>query len=243
MAGKQQRIIPLTQEFMESKTIYDRLWVYLQLNSYIGYDLEKKKHRFIYNDFKSMLGLYNKVVAYDREYAEALNKLSEFKPYICYNTFTKSFSKLQTMNYIVKGKIIDKQKRLVDVYYLKEDFTPYKLIPYETLEFLMRSGKNNIFKVYAQLLNWFSFKKDYRFTIKELTNNIGYTSKEANKQVQNILYYLQYYGLISYGYKTVTTKNGKETSYHILTNTSLTINIPKEQEIPTQAPKEDEFVF
>lgn len=238
-------MIPLTPEFMADKTIYDRLWVYLQLNSYIGYDLEQKKHRFIYKDFTSKLNLYNKVIAYDRDYAEmtdSVENLEEFKPYMCYNTFTNVFDKLQIMNYITEGKILDKNKRVVDVYYLKEDFTPYKLIPYDTLEFLMRRRRNNIFKVYAQLLNWFSFKKDYRFTIEELTNNIGYTSKGANKEVQYILYILKRYSLINYKYERVTTKNGNETSYHILTNTSLVYKFPEPepvQEITTGR----EFVF
>lgn len=242
--AEQQRKIPLTPDFMEDKTIYDRLWVYLQLKSYIGYDLEKKKHRFIYKDFTSMLALYKKVIDYDRDYAEMVDKLQEFEPYICYNTFTKSFNKLQIMGYISTGKIVDKNKRIVDVYYLKEDFIPYKLIPYDTLEFLMRLKRNNIFKVYAQLLNWFSFKKDYRFTIEELTNNIGYTSRGGNKEVQDILCLLQYYGLVDYGYKKITTKNGKKTTYHILTNTSLIVDmkINSKQLIEEQL-KKDEFVF
>lgn len=190
-----------------------------------------------------MLNLYNKVINYDREYAEEVCNLQDFKAYICYNTFTKSFNKLQTMNYISTGKILDKNKKLVDVYYLKEDFIPYKLIPYSTLEFLMRRRKNNIFKVYAQLLNWFSFKKDYRFTLEELTNNIGYTSKGANKEIQDILNLLQYYDLVNYRYQKVTTKNGKETTYHVLSNTSLTYTIPTYNEPTIEEPDKREFVF
>ena len=38
------RIIPLTDEFMKNKSIYDKIWAFLQLNSYINKDCK----RFVY---------------------------------------------------------------------------------------------------------------------------------------------------------------------------------------------------
>ena len=46
--AEQLRKIPLTAEFMQNKKVYDRVWGTLQLNSYIGNDIEGNKHRFIY---------------------------------------------------------------------------------------------------------------------------------------------------------------------------------------------------
>lgn len=217
--SQQLRKIPLTQEFLQNKRIYDRIWIYLQLNSYIGKDQEHKQHRFIYNDFKSMLELYNRVNVKVYDY-----KKHKEKNFFSYNTFVNSFDILEhQLHYITKGYIIDKRNILVDVYYLKEDFTPYKLIPIETLQFLMNSNINNIIKVYACLSNWYSFKAGYRFSLEELSVAIGYTSKAKNTEIQEILYFLKNNGLIDFRHTKTTTPGGVATYYYILSDVNTTI--------------------
>lgn len=219
---------------MQDKTIYDRIWVYLQLNSYIGKDLEEQQHRFIYKDFESTSELYRRINT------KVYDKKGKEKNFFSYNTFTKSFKTLQKLGYITQGKILDNKRNLVDVYYLKEDFIPFKLIPMQTLEFLMNTKRNNIVKIYATLLNWYKFKRGYRFTQEELANAIGYTSKCKNVEIQEILWLLKHCGLIQFTHTKVMTSSGKATYYYVLNNVNTTVTKIEQENRPVAS---GEFCF
>ena len=199
---------------MKDKKILDMIWGFLQLNSYIGEDPENKKHRFVYKYYlKSDLALYNRVIDEPFKHATADKKIC------CYNAFVNSLNLLKKMNYIQDGQIVDNHKNIVDVYYLKEDFTPFKLISYKILQDLQDLYCKNAIKVYTYLLNCYDFKKNtqekYRFTLGELADAIGYTSKGYNRELDNILKLLENKGFIDY-HKEKIKINRKETYNYFL---------------------------
>lgn len=214
MSKKEEyRIIPLTENFMKNKNIYDKVWAYFQIHSYVGNDQNGIKHRFIYNNLTDNINLYKDICN------------DEF----CYNTFIKKyniFMKPEEGNdFISKGKIVDLYNNIIDVHYLKEDFSLYKMIPLETLEYLFNTSNSNVIKIYTYLLNCHSFSKlkntNYKFTLGELSLSIGYTSRCYNKTITHILEHLNSIGLISYHLERLKVSNTTTTYYHILDNVSL----------------------
>lgn len=216
----QKRLISLADEFMKDKKILDIQWVYLQLNSYIGKDIQGNHHRFVYKTFPMFndLQFYNTVIELPLKYTDNEEKIC------CYNTFVNSFKLLKKINYVQEGKIVDNHKKEVDVYYLKEDFTPFKLIPYKTLQELQELYCKNIIKVYTYLLNCFDFKKNknekYKFTLEELATAVGYTSRGYNEELKKILEILKNNDFIQY-HKEKIKINNKNTYYHFLDNVVL----------------------
>lgn len=237
------RMIPLTDEFMKNKKIYDRIWGFIQDNSYIGKDETGLEHRFIYaSSLDNMKDLYNAINTQVPTRKKKGNEyIIEYKNLFCYNTFRNSFNllfepteeELETLNednlpigYLIKGKIKDNYNKVVDVFYIKEDMKPFKLIPQETLSYLMTVSNSNVIKIYSYLLNCFSYKSStsnekYRFTKEELTNAIGYSSKTYNWNIDFILESLESCGLISYHIEQVTISKTTKTYYYFLDNVSL----------------------
>lgn len=209
----QKRIIPLTTEFMKNKKVLDLIWGYLQINSYIGKDPDQKQHRFVYKYYcGSDLSMYDKIIINPLKYTTA-------EKICCYNTFVNSLNILKKLNYIQDGKILDNNKKVVDVYYLKEDFTPFKLIPYKTLQELQDLYCKNIIKVYTYLLNCYDFKREtqekYRFTLGELADAVGYTSKGYNQELDNILALLKNNSFIDYHKEKIEVNRTKTYNYFL----------------------------
>lgn len=123
------------------------------------------------------------------------------------------------MGYIQEGQIVDNNKKIVDVYYLKQDFTPFKLIPLNTLQELQDMYCKNIIKVYTYLLNCYDFKKGtqekYRFTLGELADAIGYTSKGYNQELDNILDLLKNKSFIDYHKEKIVVNRKKTYNYFL----------------------------
>lgn len=212
----QKRIIPLTMEFMKNKKVLDKIWGYLQINSYLGKDTEQKQHRFVYKFYcGSDLSMFEKIIINPLK----ANLLTIDDKICCYNTFVNSFNILKQMKYIQDGQIVDNNKKIVDVYYLKEDFTPFKLIPLKTLEELQNFYCKNVIKVYTYLLNCYDFKKNtkekYRFTLEELADAIGYTSKGYNQELENILALLKNNSFIDYHKEKIEVNRTKTYNYFL----------------------------
>lgn len=228
---KQLRKIPLTAEFMKNKKVYDRVWGTLQLNSYIGNDIEGNKHRFIYaKEIKNFSNFYLKVNTTIYDYIT-----EKEKEYFSYNTCKNCFELLKSMNYITKGAIIDRRHKLVEVYYLKEDFTPYKMIPYDLLEYLMSIKQPNVLKIYTILLNWYEYKPyTYTFTLEQLSNAIGYTSKQQNKNIDQTLKYFKNCNLISYHKEKITNPVGQDYYNYFLDKVEKSVPVVSEIQLKPQ---------
>lgn len=208
--AEQKRMIPLTKEFMQNKKVYDRVWGFLQLNSYIGYDIENHKHRFIYaKEISNFSDFHLKVNTTIYDYTT-----EKERDYFSYNTCKNCFELLKNMGYITKGTIIDRRHNIVEVYYLEEDFTPFKMIPYDLLEYLMNIKQLNTLKIYTTLLNWYSWYEykpyTYTFTLEQLSNAIGYTSKHQNKNIDQTLKYFKSCNLISYHKEKIVNPVGQD---------------------------------
>lgn len=203
------RLIPLSKEFISNRNIIDKVWTYLQLNSYIT-EIEGEKKRYIIkrNPF-SYNFLYNLI----NDKIKSENKNTEF---CSYNTFVKSVKELENHKFIESGKLnIDNTEK--DVFFLNE-VIPNKLIPKETLDFLMVVSNINVIKIYAYLLNKSGFKENYTFSQKEIATVLGYSEKSnvAIKKIGYILEALQSFGLIEYHYEMRITPKGTKTKYRIL---------------------------
>lgn len=223
--SEERRMIPLTNEFMKDKTIYDRIWTHLQINSYIGYDSLGNKHRFVYTDITD-----NLKILWSQINTIVTTKDGHQKDLFSYKTFLKAYKKFfdkesgGVLGYITKGKILSKDKsKEIDVLFLKDDFKPFQSIPLSTLIYLMSVSNNNVIKIYAYLLNCFSYKgykSGYTFTKEELTKAIGYNSDSFYWNIDYILEALESFGLISYGIEAIPISKTTVTYKYVLYSAS-----------------------
>lgn len=210
MNNKELRYFPLGGNFMKDKKVNDNIYGYLQTISYINDD----KERFVYKNDVSP----TKIQRYFEEREDVKISLSTIKRNL---TLFKS-DKLKLM---VEGKTTYKGKEY-DVFYLPQmNDEPFKLIPLETLKYLVDTSNGNVIKTYVYLLNKYGWKSDYEFTKGELIENIGFNPQSTSKgkgkvnyeMMDNILLCLKNNGLIDWVEYYGTTEDGKPTPKHKLT--------------------------
>lgn len=202
-------MIPLTNEFLKDKNINDLIYSYLQLNSSFDYNT---KQRYIEKEkTKSINKMYK-----DIQDIRAKNNIG----FCSYNKFSKGF-KVIINSLLINESIINNKQ----VYILNE-FTPNKIIPYETINFLTSVCNDNVIKVYVYLLNKFDYsnnvlKRNYMFTMGELAESIGY-SKTNTVYIKNILQALKDFKLIDYKITKVKIPNN-----NIVTKQLELLNVSK----------------
>lgn len=185
------RRIPLENKFMVKK-INDILYGYLQTISYI----DKNQVRFVY---KSEINFSN----LERRFNGEFKRL----------TLTRDFKYLLACGFITEGKVINLYNKEVDAYILPYDEKSiFKLIPLETLKFLVDTTNSNVIKIYTYLLNKFGYKgSEYHFTDKELIINCLGLKSTTNQRdydlVNNILNCLSNNELIKFTKYSVTINN------------------------------------
>lgn len=194
----EQRVIPLTDDFMKNKKTHDKVWSFLQTNSYIT----KDKERFVYitqdTNARSIQNKIKTIIEKEKE-GEII-----YKDSISVETVRNTLKLYEKIGFIKKAKIEDNYNRNVDCYILKQDFSCFQFIPLETLKFLVNTATENVIKIYAYLINKYYYKQSlkeyYNFTLKELCEAIGYNGeKQENKNmIKDILLSLKNNGLINY---------------------------------------------
>ena len=234
MNKEELRYFPLGGRMMKDKKVNDNIYGYLQSISYLNKDGE----RFIYKSDVSP----TKIERYFKSCEGMEISLSTVKRNL---TLFKS----KKVGLLVEGKTMDNYNREVDVYFLPmiED-EPYKLIPLETLKYLVDTSNGNVIKTYVYLLNKYGWKKDYTFTKGELIEGIGYNPNSRNKDgryvsyemMDNILLCLVNNGLLDYVEFYDTNNEGKPTPKHKITFVGTKVKGMRKAKTPQP---QSEFVF
>lgn len=185
--SKELRLIPLTEEFMNDKKTHDTVWGILQCRSYLNTD----NKRFVY--------MFN---AKADTIADELNSIRSKS--ISNKTVRNTLQLYKDLGLITEGKTKLKDKSIeVDCYFLNDSFTVFKLIPKDTLRFLLNTATDNVIKVYVYLINKYEWKQQtkeqYNFSLKELCLAIGYKENQNSRDmIKDILKSLKNNGLIDY---------------------------------------------
>lgn len=104
--------------------------------------------------------------------------------------FTRALNKLLEENLI---EIKDNN------YYFPYDYDErYKLVDRDMLKYLINTRNLHVIRIYLILLNFYSYKQGYVFTINEIKEQLGYaeSNKDFNKIIQDILTSLKREGII-----------------------------------------------
>jgi hypothetical protein len=195
---------------MKDKKTHDTVWGIMQCRSYLNND----NKRFVYKENVNATTI-----------TEELNTLRSDS--ICIKTVRNTLKLYQSLGFIEEGKTtLADNKTLVDCYYLNDDFIPFKLIPKDTLRFLLNTATDNVIKVYVYLLNKYEWKQaegeQYKFTLKELAEAIGYKeSQNSRNMIKDILKSLKNNGLIDFKETYQKTEN---TLFPIMILTSVSLS-------------------
>ena len=220
MNKEQLRVIPMEENFMGDKKIYDTVWGFFQLNSYKNNNGE----RFVYKTNETtptnILRSIQKVVGYKPNGKEIYN--------ISLSTVKNNIQIYKKLGLIWEGKTKDNYNREVDVYFLKSDFKKFQYINYETLRFLLNSTNGNTIKIYVYLLykqEWKQKKNEqYVFTKKELGKVLGYSdNNNTNTMIDDILLNLKNNGLIDWIEYYENNKMGQPMKQHKVIYTSTKV--------------------
>ena len=189
---EQKRRIPLDKKFM-TKKINDILYGYLQVKSTLN---TETNIRYIKKD--------------DVNFTEIEEDLKyTFKR----RTLVNHLSNLINYGFIGESEMIDTYGESMKVYTFPYNTDSiYKLIPIETLRYLVDTANPSVVSIYVYLLNKWEWKGNkYIFTEAELIENcLGVTSTSNSRdyiRVNNVLTCLVNNGLIEYK-KVYSKKNG-----------------------------------
>lgn len=189
---EQKRRIPLDKKFM-TKKINDVLYGYLQVKSTLNTETNM---RYIKKD--------------DVNFTEIEEDLKyTFKR----RTLVNHLSNLINYGFIGESEMIDTYGESMKVYTFPYNTDSiYKLIPIETLRYLVDTANPSVVSIYVYLLNKWEWKGNkYIFTEAELIKNcLGVTSTSNSRdyiRVNNVLTCLVNNGLIEYK-KVYSKKNG-----------------------------------
>ena len=189
---EQKRRIPLDKKFM-TKKINDILYGYLQVKSTLNTETNT---RYIKKD--------------DVNFTEIEEDLKyTFKR----RTLVNHLSNLINYGFIGESEMIDTYGESMKVYTFPYNTDSiYKLIPIETLRYLVDTANPSVVSIYVYLLNKWEWKGNkYIFTEAELIENcLGVTSTSNSRdyiRVNNVLTCLVNNGLIEYK-KVYSKKNG-----------------------------------
>jgi hypothetical protein len=189
---EQKRRIPLDKKFM-TKKINDILYGYLQVKSTLNTETNM---RYIKKD--------------DVNFTEIEEDLKyTFKR----RTLVNHLSNLINYGFIGESEMIDTYGESIKVYTFPYNTDSiYKLIPIETLRYLVDTANPSVIAIYVYLLNKWEWKGNkYIFTEAELIKNcLGVTSTSNSRdyiRVNNVLTCLVNNGLIEYK-KVYSKKDG-----------------------------------
>ena len=190
----QRRLIPLDDSFMKDKKTHDKVWSFLQINSYKTADGK----RFVYKTTETNANSIHKAIA-----RKVINSKGKETYDISLMTVRNTLKLYEKLGLIYNETIRDLYNKEVEVIVLSQKFDFYTLIPIETLKYLVDTANENVIKVYAYLLNKFQYKQKendrYTFNLSELCAAVGYSAKSENTAtMRNILKSLQNNHLISY---------------------------------------------
>lgn len=216
----QRRLIPLDDSFMKDKKTHDKVWSFLQINSYKTNDGK----RFVYKTPETNANSIHKAIS-----RKIRNSKGKETFDISLMTVRNTLKLYEKLGLIYNETIRDLYGNNVEVIILSQNFEYYTLIPLETLKYLVDTANENVIKVYAYLLNKYQYKQKenerYTFNLSELCAAIGYSSKSDNTAImRNILKSLQNNHLIRYEESYYITENKTPIPIFILFNASLYTN-------------------
>ena len=195
---------PMTKEF-NKKSTNDWLYGYLQSVSTVDSD----KRTIVYKDKVNLAQLALLAPKNEKNKPPSRSKMS------------RDFNKLIALGFINEIKVVGVKGNMVDVYELPYDKQElYKLIPLETLSYLLDVCTMNVIKIYIYLLNKYQWKLKeddyYRFSLGEIIREcLGLKSTTHGRDyilVQNCLDALMKLKLINLS-KDYGRVNGQLTSY------------------------------
>ena len=148
--------IPMTKEF-NKKSINDWLYGYLQSKSYV----DGEGRTFVYKEDVNISNIYENFPSSDFGETPSRQKLS------------RDFNILKRVGFLREIKVQGLKGNFVKAYELPYDKQQlYKLIPIDTLIYILSVGSSNLLRIYVYLLSKYQWKitigEYYRFTYKEL---------------------------------------------------------------------------
>lgn len=208
--------IPMTKEF-NKKSVNDWLYGYLQSISYV----DNEGRTFVYKDDVNISSIFSNFPSSEFGESPSRQKLS------------RDFNILKRVGFLKETKVQGLQGNFVKAYELPYDKQQlYKLIPIDTLIYILSVGSQNLLKIYVYLLSKYQWKiannDYYRFTYKELIKEcLGMKSVTNSRDytiVRNCLDALIKFKLIelSLDYDRVG-QNQQLTTYFKLSNVNTTI--------------------
>lgn len=141
--------IPLEGDFMK-KSIDDRIYGYLQLNSYKGVDKDNNVIYFVYKQDHNITAISKNL---------KINR----------RTTGRKMENLIKSGYIEESTVLSKKgDEEVPCYIIKKIDLAYQKIDYDTLRLLVYTTQDYVIKIYVYLLNAIYKNPHYEFTYKEL---------------------------------------------------------------------------
>lgn len=214
------RQFPTKESFLGEKKMDDRVYGYMQSNSYLTEEKVRYCWKTEMSPAKILQGLGKNRVNEDADAEEQESK----NTLPCEKNIRDMIKILKTTNFIDDGTI-GKRK----IYIINEiEIGNYVFIKTKTLKYLVDSANQNVIKVYAYLkYKWEIHKKgrfseQYKFTSTELLNMLGYAAshKREYDMIDNILNSLINEGLIKIHDYQVDMGSGRKTWYHFLDGVS-----------------------
>ena len=141
--------IPIEGDFMK-KNIDDRIYGYLQLNSYKGLDKSGNEIYFVYKQDNNITVISKKL---------KINR----------RTVGRKIENLVKAGYIEESVVLNKKgDEEIPCYIIKRIDLAYQKIDYDTLKLLVYTTQDYVIKIYVYLLNAIYRNPHYEFTYKEL---------------------------------------------------------------------------
>lgn len=197
------RQFPTKEEFLGDKKMDDRVYGYMQANSYLTDD----KVRYCW---KTDMSAKNIKAGLSEKRKETISE----------NTIRNNLKLMQAAN-LIKEETINRKKAYVLIQLISGN---YVFVKTKTLKYLVDTANENVIKIYAflkqkqELHKKGKYDEQYCFTENKLLEVLGYASNETrnHSMIKNILDCLVNDELIKFHRHTKEVSGGKQVMYYFL---------------------------
>lgn len=190
MVKTKQQVISLDKAYLSQKNVDYKIYSFLL---YISFLDEEDQIRYIPKKHPELgkLTLQKLLDYFNEKQLNPNNKIS-------FSTFQRRFAIYKKIGLMRELELDGKP-----IYYLFQDFEIFQYVSTQTLTYLADTASSEVIKIYGYLLNKYLWKiktdEKYLFSLKELTELIGYSSNNNGntKIIRNCLRALELSGLLA----------------------------------------------